>query len=116
MFVGSTTSEKATSSRPPRRTKAGYLIWAVCADGRCRERQPEGGECHEAGECADGHYCASETARCAPLLPLALHKGLGWPVMPAFLASALLAVVLTRPRGHRILEVAFRPMTETSWG
>jgi NADP-dependent 3-hydroxy acid dehydrogenase YdfG len=24
--------------------------------------------------------------------------------------------VLTRPRGHRILEVAFRPMTETSWG
>jgi 3-oxoacyl-[acyl-carrier protein] reductase len=24
--------------------------------------------------------------------------------------------VLTRPRGHRILEVAFRPMTEASWG
>jgi 3-oxoacyl-[acyl-carrier protein] reductase len=24
--------------------------------------------------------------------------------------------VLTRPRGHRILEVAMRPMTETSWG
>lgn len=24
--------------------------------------------------------------------------------------------VLTRPRNHRILEVAFRPMTETSWG
>jgi NADP-dependent 3-hydroxy acid dehydrogenase YdfG len=24
--------------------------------------------------------------------------------------------VLTRPRGHRILEVAFRPMTEQSWG
>jgi len=24
--------------------------------------------------------------------------------------------VLTRPRGHRILEVAFRPVTETSWG
>lgn len=24
--------------------------------------------------------------------------------------------VLTRPPGHRILEVAFRPMTETSWG
>ncbi len=34
----------------------------------------------------------------APLLPLVLHKGLGWPVMPAFLASALLAVLLTRPR------------------
>jgi len=24
--------------------------------------------------------------------------------------------VLTRPRNHRILEVAFRPLTETSWG
>ena len=24
--------------------------------------------------------------------------------------------VLTRPRGHRILEMAFRPVTETSWG
>jgi NAD(P)-dependent dehydrogenase (short-subunit alcohol dehydrogenase family) len=24
--------------------------------------------------------------------------------------------VLTRPRGHRLLEVAFRPVTETSWG
>ena len=24
--------------------------------------------------------------------------------------------VLTRPRGHRILEVALRPVTETSWG
>jgi 3-oxoacyl-[acyl-carrier protein] reductase len=24
--------------------------------------------------------------------------------------------VLSRPRTHRVLEVAFRPMTETSWG
>ena len=24
--------------------------------------------------------------------------------------------VLTRPRTHRILEVAFRPMAEASWG
>jgi NADP-dependent 3-hydroxy acid dehydrogenase YdfG len=24
--------------------------------------------------------------------------------------------VLTRPRNHRILETAFRPMTEPSWG
>jgi 3-oxoacyl-[acyl-carrier protein] reductase len=24
--------------------------------------------------------------------------------------------VLTRPRNHRILEVALRPVTETSWG
>ena len=30
-------------------------------------------------------------------------------------AEAVLFAV-TRPRGHRILEVAFRPMTETSWG
>ena len=30
-------------------------------------------------------------------------------------AEAVMFAV-TRPRGHRILEVAFRPMTETSWG
>ena len=24
--------------------------------------------------------------------------------------------VLTRPRNHRILETAFRPMSESSWG
>jgi len=24
--------------------------------------------------------------------------------------------VLTRPRNHRILEIAFRPVTEASWG
>jgi hypothetical protein len=24
--------------------------------------------------------------------------------------------VLTRPRNHRILEMAFRPVTEDSWG
>jgi meso-butanediol dehydrogenase / (S,S)-butanediol dehydrogenase / diacetyl reductase len=24
--------------------------------------------------------------------------------------------VLTRPRNHRILETAFRPVTEASWG
>ena len=40
------------------------------ADGRCRERQPEGGPCQLAGECAGGNYCASETARCVPFLPL----------------------------------------------
>ncbi|HWQ32266.1 MAG TPA: citrate transporter [Blastocatellia bacterium] len=33
-----------------------------------------------------------------PLLPLALHKGLGWQVMPSFLASAMIGVLLTRPR------------------
>ena len=34
---------------------------------------------------------------------------------PEDVAEAVL-FVLTRPRGHRILEVAFRPVTESSWG
>jgi 3-oxoacyl-[acyl-carrier protein] reductase len=34
---------------------------------------------------------------------------------PEDVAEAIL-FVLTRPRGMRILEVAFRPVTETSWG
>ena len=34
---------------------------------------------------------------------------------PEDVAEAIL-FVLTRPRNHRILEVAFRPVTETSWG
>jgi 3-oxoacyl-[acyl-carrier protein] reductase len=34
---------------------------------------------------------------------------------PEDVAEAIL-FVLTRPRNHRILEVAFRPMTEQSWG
>jgi 3-oxoacyl-[acyl-carrier protein] reductase len=34
---------------------------------------------------------------------------------PNDVADAVL-FVLTRPRGHRILEVAMRPTTETSWG
>jgi 3-oxoacyl-[acyl-carrier protein] reductase len=34
---------------------------------------------------------------------------------PQDVAEAVL-FVLTRPRSHRILEIAFRPVTETSWG
>jgi 3-oxoacyl-[acyl-carrier protein] reductase len=34
---------------------------------------------------------------------------------PADVAETVL-FVLTRPRTHRILEVAFRPVTESSWG
>ena len=34
---------------------------------------------------------------------------------PQDVAEAVLFVV-TRPRSHRILEIAFRPVTETSWG
>ncbi|MFN0123322.1 MAG: citrate transporter [Blastocatellia bacterium] len=33
-----------------------------------------------------------------PLLPLVLHIGLKWQVLPAFLASAIVGVLLTRPR------------------
>ncbi len=36
-------------------------------------------------------------------------------MQPEDVAEAVL-FVLTRPRSHRILEVAFRPVTETSWG
>jgi hypothetical protein len=37
-------------------------------------------------------------ALAVPLLPLALHIGLKWPVMPSFLVAALVGVLLTRPR------------------
>ena len=33
-----------------------------------------------------------------PLVPLALHLGFGWPVVPSFLAGAALGVLMTRPR------------------
>jgi 3-oxoacyl-[acyl-carrier protein] reductase len=36
-------------------------------------------------------------------------------MQPEEVAEAVM-FVLTRPRTHRILEVAFRPVTETSWG
>ncbi|HEY8921505.1 MAG TPA: SDR family oxidoreductase [Candidatus Limnocylindria bacterium] len=36
-------------------------------------------------------------------------------MVPQDVAEAVLFVV-TRPRSHRILEIAFRPMTESSWG
>ena len=32
------------------------------------------------------------------------------------LVAEVVLFVLTRPRSHRILETAFRPVTETSWG
>jgi len=40
---------------------------------------------------------------------------LGGMMAPTDVAEAVL-FVLTRPRTHRILEVAFRPVSETSWG
>jgi len=37
-------------------------------------------------------------------------------MMTAEDVAEVVMFVLTRPRNHRILETAFRPMTETSWG
>src|SRR6185436_7799859 len=37
-------------------------------------------------------------------------------MMSATDVAEAVVFVLTRPRTHRILEVAFRPVTETSWG
>jgi NADP-dependent 3-hydroxy acid dehydrogenase YdfG len=37
-------------------------------------------------------------------------------MMEAEDVAEVVLFVLTRPRGHRILETAFRPMTEPSWG
>lgn len=52
----------------------------------------------------------------------ALAKGYGRPpevlggMMSADDVAEVVLFVLTRPRNHRILETAFRPMTEMSWG
>ncbi len=76
------------------------------------------------------HELRPQGIRCTSVCPggvatdFAMEEGRGrTPEMPE-LAGMMSAVdvaeavlfVLTRPRGHRILEVAFRPMTETSWG
>ena len=37
-------------------------------------------------------------------------------MMTADDVAEVVMFVLTRPRNHRILEVALRPVTETSWG
>ena len=37
-------------------------------------------------------------------------------MMSAEDVAEVVMFVLTRPRNHRILEVALRPVTETSWG
>jgi NADP-dependent 3-hydroxy acid dehydrogenase YdfG len=76
------------------------------------------------------HELRPQGIRCTNVCPggvatdFAMDAGRGrTPEMPELagmmsagdVAEAVL-FVLTRPRGHRILEVAFRPMTETSWG
>ena len=76
------------------------------------------------------HELRPQGIRCTNVCPggvatdFAMEEGRGrTPDMPELagmmsaddVAEAVL-FVLTRPRNHRILEVAFRPMTETSWG
>ena len=76
------------------------------------------------------HELRPQGIRCTSVCPggvatdFAMDEGRGrTPEMPELagmmsaddVAEAVL-FVLTRPRNHRILEVAFRPMTETSWG
>ena len=76
------------------------------------------------------HELRPQGIRCTNVCPggvatdFAMEEGRGrTPEMPELagmmsaddVAEAVL-FVLTRPRNHRILEVAFRPMTETSWG
>jgi len=76
------------------------------------------------------HELRPQGIRCTSVCPggvatdFAMEEGRGrTPEMPELagmmsaddVAEAVL-FVLTRPPGHRILEVAFRPMTETSWG
>lgn len=74
------------------------------------------------------HELREHGVRCTSVCPggVATDFAMGHgrtPEMPALagmmtpqdVAEAVL-FVLTRPRTHRILEVAFRPVTETSWG
>jgi len=76
------------------------------------------------------HELRPQGIRCTSVCPggvatdFAMEDGRGrTPEMPELagmmsaddVAEAVI-FVLTRPRGHRILEMAFRPMTETSWG
>ena len=76
------------------------------------------------------HELRPQGVRCTNVCPggvatdFAMEEGRGrTPEMPELAGmmsaedvAAAVVFVLTRPRGHRILEVAFRPMTETSWG
>jgi NADP-dependent 3-hydroxy acid dehydrogenase YdfG len=74
------------------------------------------------------HELREQGVRCTSVCPggvatdFAMGRGrtpempqLAGMMRPEDVAEAVRFVV-TRPRSHRILEVAFRPMTETSWG
>ena len=75
------------------------------------------------------HELRQKNIRCTNICPggvatqFGMGRGLRYPEMPELdnmmratdVADAV-HFVLTRPRNHRILEVAFRHMTEASWG
>jgi 3-oxoacyl-[acyl-carrier protein] reductase len=74
------------------------------------------------------HELREQGVRCTNVCPGGVHTDFAMgrgrtPDMPQLggmmdaqdVADTVL-FVLTRPRNHRILEVAFRPVTETSWG
>jgi NAD(P)-dependent dehydrogenase (short-subunit alcohol dehydrogenase family) len=74
------------------------------------------------------HELRERGVRCTNVCPggvatdFALEEGRGRPrealagMMTAEDVAEVVMFVLTRPRGHRILETALRPMTEQSWG
>jgi 3-oxoacyl-[acyl-carrier protein] reductase len=74
------------------------------------------------------HELREQGVRCTNVCPggvatdFALEQGRGRTrdVLPGMMTAEDVAevvmFVLTRPRNHRILETALRPMTETSWG
>jgi NADP-dependent 3-hydroxy acid dehydrogenase YdfG len=74
------------------------------------------------------HELREQGIRCTNVCPggvatdFALAEGYGRPrdvlagMMSAEDVAEVVMFVLTRPRNHRILETAFRPMTEMAWG
>jgi len=72
------------------------------------------------------HDLREHGVRCTNVCPggvatdFALGRGRPEEALPAMMTADDVAeavmFVLTRPRNHRILEVAFRPMSEQSWG
>jgi hypothetical protein len=73
------------------------LIFLFFASRRMRNFGAWAAAAEDAGK-AEARRDVMLIAMFVPLLPLALHLGLKWPVLPAFLASAVVAVLLTRPR------------------
>jgi NADP-dependent 3-hydroxy acid dehydrogenase YdfG len=74
------------------------------------------------------HELREQGVRCTNVCPGGVHTDFAMgrgrtPDMPALAGmmdaqdvAETVMFVLTRPRNHRILEVALRPVTETSWG